>query len=221
MNSVFLVRHGENKANITKELSHRHIDYPLTEKGRLQAEQTARHFAALRVDEVYSSPLKRAIETAEAIAGAAGGQVKVLEEFREVNVGSLELDPDLEGSWRLYREIVLGWLAGVRERPFPEGENMVDLVERFQRGIATALAGKTDRNIVIVGHGGIFTFGVPEICDVGDKRKFFGIESNNCAIGELGISVEEGRIRGRLRRWADVSHLHGEAADFVSAMPKG
>ncbi|HUX39096.1 MAG TPA: histidine phosphatase family protein [Rectinemataceae bacterium] len=220
MNSVFLVRHGENRANITKELSHRHVDYPLTEKGRLQAEQTARHFAALKVDEVYSSPLKRALETAEAIAGGRGDRVRVLEEFREVNVGSLELAPDLDGSWRLYKEIVLGWLAGARERSFPDGENMVDLVERFRRGIAKVLAGKTDRNIVIVGHGGIFTFCVPEICDVGDRRRFFATESSNCAIGELGISMEDGEIRGKLRRWADVGHLHGEAADFVSAMPR-
>jgi broad specificity phosphatase PhoE len=38
MTRVYLVRHGENKANITKEFSSRKVDYPLTPKGRLQAE---------------------------------------------------------------------------------------------------------------------------------------------------------------------------------------
>jgi probable phosphoglycerate mutase len=33
MNTIYLVRHGENPANLTKEFSCRHVDYPLTEKG--------------------------------------------------------------------------------------------------------------------------------------------------------------------------------------------
>ena len=41
MNLVYLVRHGENPANLLKQFSYRKVDYPLTEKGVLQAEQTA------------------------------------------------------------------------------------------------------------------------------------------------------------------------------------
>jgi broad specificity phosphatase PhoE len=46
MTTLYLVRHGENLANITKEFSYRAVDYPLTPKGILQAEQTAEYFAA-------------------------------------------------------------------------------------------------------------------------------------------------------------------------------
>ena len=42
INRIYLVRHGENRANLTKEFSYRLVDYPLTEKGILQAQQTAR-----------------------------------------------------------------------------------------------------------------------------------------------------------------------------------
>ena len=41
MTHLYLIRHGENLANLTKEFSYLKVDYPLTPKGRLQAEQTA------------------------------------------------------------------------------------------------------------------------------------------------------------------------------------
>ena len=41
MQRVFLIRHGENQANLTKEFSYRLVDYPLNAKGILQARQTA------------------------------------------------------------------------------------------------------------------------------------------------------------------------------------
>jgi broad specificity phosphatase PhoE len=63
MNRLYLVRHGENRANLTKEFSSRLVDYPLTAKGVLQAQQTADYFqqraGAGGIDAVYSSPLKR------------------------------------------------------------------------------------------------------------------------------------------------------------------
>ncbi len=44
MIKIYLVRHGENVANLTKEFSHRKVDHSLTPKGRLQAKQTAAYF---------------------------------------------------------------------------------------------------------------------------------------------------------------------------------
>src|SRR5689334_15064805 len=90
MNSLYLVRHGENWANITREFSHKKVDYSLTPKGILQAQQTAELFKSKQIDEIYASPLKRARETAEIIAQALGLDVVVVEHFREVNVGALE-----------------------------------------------------------------------------------------------------------------------------------
>lgn len=90
MTTLYLVRHGENVANLTKEFSHRAVDYSLTDKGRAQAAQTADFFRGHAIDAVYSSPLRRARETAEAIAAVVGKPVTVVEDFREINVGVLE-----------------------------------------------------------------------------------------------------------------------------------
>lgn len=220
MSRLYLVRHGENRANLTKELSHRRIDYPLTEKGRLQAEQTAARLGGLGIRAVFSSPLLRARETAEAIAKAAALPLSIVEELREVNVGELELEHDIPRAWTLYREIILAWLAGERSRRFPGGETMHELVERFRRGMERILSESGGQDSVVVGHGGIFTFCLPEICEVGDRRDFYRRETHNCAIGEIEVLRDGGEERLELRSWARVEHLSGEAADFVSAMPR-
>ena len=72
MTRVYLVRHGENPANLLKQFSHRLVDYSLTPKGIAQAEQTAAFFLDKRIDAIYSSPLKRARKTAEIIGAALG-----------------------------------------------------------------------------------------------------------------------------------------------------
>lgn len=98
---LYLVRHGENRANLTKELSQRKVDYPLNAKGRLQAEQTAAYFRDEQVQEIFTSPLKRAAKTAAIIAAPLGLPVKVIESFRELDMGDLEANPDAAGSWRV------------------------------------------------------------------------------------------------------------------------
>src|SRR6478672_925857 len=97
--TVYIVRHGENPANINREFSYRLVDYSLTPKGVRQAEDTARFFRDKQIDAIYSSPLKRAVETAEIIAAPLGLPVALIEEFREINVGTLEEQPPTDENW--------------------------------------------------------------------------------------------------------------------------
>jgi broad specificity phosphatase PhoE len=72
MPRIYYVRHGENIANITREFSHKKVDYSLTEKGTKQAEATAGALEEKRICSIYCSPLKRAIETADVIGKRLG-----------------------------------------------------------------------------------------------------------------------------------------------------
>ena len=80
--TLFVVRHGENPANVNREFSYKLVDYSLNEKGIQQAEETAVYFLDKGIHEIYSSPLRRALETAEIIAAPLGLPVTVMEEFR-------------------------------------------------------------------------------------------------------------------------------------------
>ncbi len=219
MNRLYLVRHGENLANLTKEFSHRLVDYPLTPKGRLQAEQTAQALADKNIHEIYSSPLRRAVETAEIIGQSLGLPVSVLEAFREVNVGELETRPVSAKNWRDHDEIIQRWHAGDLEASFPSGENGINLRRRMRAGLKQILAGKDGRNLLVIGHGGLFAFTLPDLCpgSAGDLQ--LGRENHNCSISLLETEHTPSGLRFRLIEWANFAHLHGEAARLVSGMP--
>jgi broad specificity phosphatase PhoE len=100
MNTIFLLRHGENHANVTKEFSYKHVDYSLTEKGVLQAQQAGGYISTLGLDAIYASPLKRAHETARIVADACDLPIAgTFEDLREFNVGSLEGQTPTAALW--------------------------------------------------------------------------------------------------------------------------
>ena len=219
-NTIYLVRHGENLANITKEFSYKLVDYSLTAKGVLQAEQTGEFFKDKDIDEIYSSPLNRAFETAEIIGRELGLAVTVMEQFREVNVGRLEGQPPTRENWALHNRIVEDWYEGRYTTSFPGGENYLEVMQRMREGLLEVTRNKQGRNIVIVGHGGIFTAAVRDFCFNRDNRDVLQKENHNCSITEIVLHTSDGHIEGDLKGWALCTHLSGNAADLISGLPQ-
>ena len=85
-------RHGETETN-ARGLIGGSQDVELTVLGRDQARQAAGAFASTRITHVYSSPLKRALDTATPIAAALHLPVTVIDELAERNWGVLEGQP--------------------------------------------------------------------------------------------------------------------------------
>ncbi len=216
MNTLYLVRHGENTANITKEFSHRLVDYSLTPKGVLQAQQTGAYFKGQQIDAIYCSPLKRAIETAEIIGQAIDILPVIIEEFREVNVGALEALGGNAETWATHDSIVRGWFEGQPDLMFPEGENYHMLLERMRSGVEQILREQDGKKTIIVGHGGIFTFTLKDICREVDLAALIASYGHNCSITEIEMDYVDGRFDGMLKRWATFDHLSGTAAAFVT-----
>jgi broad specificity phosphatase PhoE len=215
MNTLYLVRNGENRANLTKEFSYKTVDYSLTPKGVLQAQQTAEFFQDKRIDEVYASPLKRARETAEIIAQALNVDVVVVEHFREVNVGALDGQTSAE-SWAYHDQIVNDWFESRHDSMFDGGEDYWTLLARMRQGLHAIVERKSGRNIVVVGHGGLFTFTIKDICHNVDLQTIRRSVSPNCSIAEISLSAHNGVLQGELRSWGVCAHLSGEAARLVS-----
>ncbi len=220
MNRLYFIRHGENYANLTKEFSYRKVDYSLTPKGQLQAEQTAQTFANLHVDAIFSSPLKRAYETAEAIARVVHLPIQVMEAFREVNVGELEGQPPTIENWRLHNQIVEGWLDGRPERQFVGGENWLELISRVRAGLIEVLRARDDQNIVISAHGGVIFFGVIGLLNEQDRLSISGKILDNCSITQVDAELQGEELILHLIRYNDTSHLSGEAANLVNGVPQ-
>jgi broad specificity phosphatase PhoE len=90
--TLYLVRHGATDANLRRPyvLQGRGIDLPLNPTGVQQAERVAGLLAATSLSAVYSSPMRRALETARAIAARCLLDVVVRDELIECNVGRWE-----------------------------------------------------------------------------------------------------------------------------------
>jgi broad specificity phosphatase PhoE len=219
-NRLYLVRHGENAANLTKEFSYRQVDYSLTAKGVLQAQQTAAYFIDKHIHEIYTSPLKRAVETAEILARTLHMPVVILEHFREVNVGALEGQPVRAEHWELYHRIFEGWFVGKSATTFPGGESYDTLWDRMRTGLQRVLAQKVGHNVIIVGHGGIFTATLKDVCPGIDVEWLRHRPNHNGSITEIMIGWRDGAMEGELVHWASAAHLHGEAAEVVPGVPK-
>ena len=219
MNRLYLVRHGENLANLTKEFSCRSVDYPLTPKGVLQAQQTAEHLAGKDIHEVYTSPLRRAAETAGIIAARLGLQAVAMENWREIDVGELEGRPVTRELWEHFHRVLGAWLDGRHDLGFPGGEDYWGLLARMRGGVEEVVRGKQRRNIVIVGHGGIFTLTLKDICPGVDLDWLRQARSQNCSISELLVELRQGGLWGQLVSWASHDHLSGDAADLIPGGP--
>lgn len=220
MNHLYLVRHGENTANITKEFSHRKVDYSLTPKGELQARQTAQYFQDKGIQAIFTSPLKRAYETACWIAAPLGLPVTAVENFRETNVGDLEGQPPTVELWEQHGAILAAWKDGHPEIAFPGGEDFYTLCRRMRAGVEQVLAGKEGQRVLIVGHGGLFWLTLQDLCPQMD-RKSLDHENHNCSITEILMDRDPaGRLSGTLLSWAKIGHLSGPAAELISGAPQ-
>ena len=86
---IILVRHGECEGNI-KGMFRGRTDFPLNERGLIQARDLAQELKKFSLKHIYTSPLSRARQTAEAISQECGIEVKVEEQFNNIELGSWE-----------------------------------------------------------------------------------------------------------------------------------
>lgn len=124
---VYLIRHGETMFNQLNKVQG-WADSPLTIKGINDLKKTAEVLSQINFDNMYSSDLKRAIDTVHLMKNANEvseiGKIKKLPEFREVFFGSFEGD-DIDKTWE-----AIGQAAGVGpERNVQKIINQVGIYE--------------------------------------------------------------------------------------------
>ncbi|MGI5401463.1 histidine phosphatase family protein [Streptomyces sp. CA-135486] len=165
MRLIFL-RHGQTDDNTVLRISTEPPGPSLNAVGREQASLAGERLAsAVGVRAVYSSPLRRAVETAEIVASIAGCKVLTAEELAECRAGSAEgqlhqeIDAEIRRTWKR-------WLRGDLDHPFsPNGESARSAAARV-----TNLLGRLsrpdpgDKAFVLVGHGTLFRLAIPTFC---------------------------------------------------------
>ncbi len=162
---LYLVRHGESEANLLNQFSNRGYKHGLTDVGRRQALELAQRLRDTHPSRIYTSPLMRAVQTAEILSQCLGAPIKIAGALREYDCGILEGKSD-EESVTLFLQVREDWLVrGLWERRIPGGESLNDMRDRFGPFIRRILEEPQDDkdNLILVSHGGLYLCMLPLI----------------------------------------------------------
>ncbi|MFN9367846.1 MAG: histidine phosphatase family protein [Planctomycetia bacterium] len=215
----YLVRHGRSVSNQEGRVQGR-ADVPLSPLGQRQAEIMAGWALSLpHVDEVWSSPLVRARDTAAPIAAALGLEVRVAADLAELDAGIFQghLWSDLEAR---FPEAVARWRSGDADFAIPGGESRSQLAARGRAALET-LTARAAPAIVVVAHGGILTAALGSLLGrthpllaAAAERPFTRLPAlENCSVSTLRWPGPE------LVAFNDTGHLGGMTDDMSPASP--
>lgn len=162
---LYFVRHGESEANLLHVISNRDLPHGLTANGCRQAQCLAQALLQAGVTRIYTSPIRRARQTADILAGVLQVDVVETPALREYDTGILEGRSDA-AAWDQFWQVRQDWIAHHWWESQPaQGESFLDIQARFLPFIES-LVEKTpgqQGNLILVGHGGLYTCMLPQI----------------------------------------------------------
>jgi alpha-ribazole phosphatase/probable phosphoglycerate mutase len=199
---LLLARHGESVWNAQRRFQG-HTDIALSPRGRAQAEALGRALRGYRMTAAYVSPFRRARETAEVALRESGVPVTVLEELRELSLGTWEgrtVDEVRAEDGDPYR----AWLRAPHDCPPPGGEPLPVVSARVQGALARIAAAHPDgEDVLVVSHGGVISV--------------YACHLLGCSFNQLWrLRVDNASLTvarpPRLVSLNDTTHLRGELA---------
>ena len=178
--NLILVRHGETAWN--KEVIFRgRMDIPLNDTGCAQAERVASRLKSFKVREVITSPLKRAVSTAEAITKTQGIKNCTAEkDLIDISCGKWEGMSLKDVELQYPHEIAL-WKTKPHEFTMPGGESLEDVKNRVTSVLRRAIKEDDESNIVMVSHRVVLKVMICTLLGL-DNSHFWNIKIDNCAI---------------------------------------
>jgi len=199
MTRLILIRHGETDYN--KENKYCGTSDPeLNKIGASQSESLARRMKGTKIDRVYSSNLKRAIQTAGIIFG--GSALEQSPDFREINFGIFE---NLRYKEILQRHKVhySNWTVNLVHGRVPQGETLAELFDRVRSGLSRLLSHNKNGVAALVTHGGPIRVLLCDALKLG-MDSFWRIEQHNAALNIINYTEDQ---KPHVDIMNDISHL--------------
>jgi probable phosphoglycerate mutase len=179
---VLLLRHAETSA--PERFHGAESDVGLGDRGWEQAEAVARVLAAERPEVLYSSSMRRALETAGRIALACGLEVHVEPELHERRMGRLSGLAREEG-FAEYHEAKRRWMSGEVDYTHDGGESYAEIQGRVVPVLERLAASSAGRTIVVVAHGVVIRVLLTSILEGRGPEHFDAFSIDNTALNDL------------------------------------
>lgn len=151
--TLYLIRHGQTVGGDEKRYKGS-IDVPLSEKGIEQMRKTSDFLKGISLSAVYSSPLSRALKSAEIIAEPYGLKPVVVPDLRERSFGIWE-GMSFNEIKEKYPEEFEAWAANPLKYSPIGGESTIEVRDRVVRVLKDILSNHGNEKIAIVAHGGV------------------------------------------------------------------
>jgi broad specificity phosphatase PhoE len=178
MTEIILARHGETEWN-AGEIFRGRIDIELNETGIRQAELLAEYLSHLKLEAIYSSPLKRALKTAETIAGYHKLRVDIAPGLIDFNYGDWQGLPHHEVKDK-YAELYAGWINSPDQVKMPAGERLDDVRGRALEVVNNTVA-RYEGLVVLVSHRVVNKVLICALLGLDDSH-FWNVKQDTCGI---------------------------------------
>ncbi|MBI4298615.1 MAG: histidine phosphatase family protein [Chloroflexi bacterium] len=185
MTRVILCRHGETDWHVARRLSI--PEAALNERGRVQAHALAERLREEGVSAIYSSPLKRAHETAEIMAKNMGLMPQVIEALKDWDYGVWKGLPDQEMKEK-EPELFRLWHESPNLVSFSKGEGLADVRRRSLAAMEKILNLNQGNTVAIVAHDSICRVIICSILGLDDSHHWLLSQD----IASVSIFVREG-----------------------------
>ncbi len=145
-----LFRHGQTEWNVGERFRG-HADLSLNETGLGQAQRIADRLKNESLAAIYSSPLRRARQTAQPLADALRIQVQTHEGLNDINFGALE-GMTIEEAKQAFPEVAVMWLSRPGHVKFPKGDSLKKVRTRIQEMLDELSLKHDGQTIALVSH---------------------------------------------------------------------
>ena len=154
MKRIYLIRHGE----VPAEFRHRYLgatDPGLSPEGKACCAALAEEFRVLHPERIYVSPLRRAVESARAIAPERVEEFRLEAALREIDFGSWDNLTFDEIQAVAAPEMLQVWAETPEKMQFPQGESFAGFAARVDDFWAKLIQDDTAQSAALVTHGGV------------------------------------------------------------------
>ncbi len=151
---IYLIRHAESTGNISPSFNGRK-DVPLSDNGRKQAVLLREFFKNIKIDRIYTSTLKRTIETANLALPGKRDSFVSLESINEIHGGDWE-GRNYDEIFELWGDEFRNWREAPHKAQPPNGENIYDVFERAVKTLEMIVSeNHKDSTVAIFAHGAV------------------------------------------------------------------
>lgn len=129
-------------------------DLDISELGKVQLKYLEERFSSIPIDRIYSSPLKRAVKTAQAVAGVRNIEIETLEGLKELYGGIVEGKPFVE-AFNSVPGLADTWDNHPQDFAPEGGETMRHAYSRIWETVLQIAKNNPDKTVALASHGGV------------------------------------------------------------------